>query len=57
MLLTKKTEALACLLIFCSVLIVSSPTSGKVFLWDDFENDQIGGKPKKWDDPGDQLYK
>ena len=57
MLLTKKTEALACLLIFCSVLIVSSPTSGKVFLRDDFENDQIGGKPKKWYDPGDQLYK
>ena len=51
MLMLKKAEVSALLLIFFSVAIFSLPTSGKVFFEDDFEKDKIGGKPKKWDDP------
>ena len=57
MLMLKKAEVSALLLIFFSVAIFSLPTSGKVFFEDDFEKDKIGGKPKKWDDPGEQVLK
>ena len=35
--------------------IFSLPTSGKVFFEDNFEKNKIGGKPKKWDAPGEQV--
>ena len=37
--------------------IFSLPASGKVFFEDNFEKNKIGGKPKKWDDPGEQVLK
>ena len=37
--------------------IFSLPASGKVFFEDNFEKNKVGGKPKKWDDPGEQVLK
>ena len=43
MLMLKKAEVSALLLIFFSVAIFSLPTSGKVFFEDDFEKSKIVG--------------
>ena len=55
MLMLKRTKVWFLLLMSCSVAIFSFPASGKVFFEDDFEKNKIGAKPKKWDDPGEQL--
>ena len=55
MLMSKQTKVLSLLLIFFSVAIFSSPVSSQILFEDDFESDKTGGKPMKWDDPGEQV--